>query len=71
MRWNGLSELYKRYPKALIIGHSDLDPHKPCCSGFDVLRVYRRQDDVRARRFACWRQRENTAVTIKIEYGFV
>ena len=36
-----LSELHKRYPKALIVGHSDLDPHKPCCPGFDVVREYR------------------------------
>lgn len=34
------SELHKRYPKALIVGHSDLDPHKPCCPGFDVMREY-------------------------------
>ena len=37
-----LSELHKRYPKALIVGHSDLDPHKPCCPGFDVVREYRK-----------------------------
>lgn len=36
-----LSELHKRYPKALIVGHSDLDPHKPCCPGFDVVSEYR------------------------------
>ena len=35
-----LSELHKRYPKALIVGHSDLDPQKPCCPGFDVVREY-------------------------------
>ena len=35
-----LSELHKRYPKALIVGHSDLDPHKPHCPGFDVVREY-------------------------------
>ena len=29
-----LGELHKRYPKALIVGHSDLDPHKPHCPGF-------------------------------------
>ena len=32
-----LSELHKRYPKALIVGHSDLDPHKPFCPGFSVV----------------------------------
>ena len=39
-----LSELHKRYPKALIVGHSDLDPHKPFCPGFDVVREYRGQE---------------------------
>ena len=29
-----LGELHKRYPKALIVGHSDLDPQKPHCPGF-------------------------------------
>ena len=29
-----LSELHKKYPKALIVGHCDLDPHKPDCPGF-------------------------------------
>ena len=55
----------------LIVRHSDIDPHKPYCSEFDVQREYREQDDVRARRATCWRQRKNTAVTIKFEYGFV
>ena len=32
-----LGELHKRYPKALIVGHSDLDPHKPHCPGFSVV----------------------------------
>ena len=31
-----LSELHKKYPKALIVGHCDLDPHKPDCPGFCV-----------------------------------
>ena len=31
-----LDDLHRRYPKALILGHSDLDPMKPCCPGFDV-----------------------------------
>ncbi len=33
-----LEELHERYPKALIVGHCDLDPMKPCCPGFDVWR---------------------------------
>ena len=32
-----LEDLHKRYPKALIVGHCDLDPMKPCCPGFDVI----------------------------------
>ena len=31
-----LSDLQARYPKALIVGHSDLDPQKPDCPGFNV-----------------------------------
>lgn len=30
-----LDDLHRRYPKALILGHCDLDPMKPCCPGFD------------------------------------
>lgn len=37
-----LSELHKRYPKALIVGDSDLDPHKLCCPRFDVVSEYRK-----------------------------
>ena len=33
-----LSDLQARYPKALIVGHSDLDPQKPDCPGFKVHR---------------------------------
>ncbi len=36
-----LNDLHERYPKALIVGHSDLDPRKPYCPGFDVVREYR------------------------------
>ena len=36
-----LSDLQARYPKALIVGHSDLDPKKPHCPGFDVVSEYR------------------------------
>lgn len=31
-----LADLHKRYPKALIVGHSDLDPKKPYCPGFKI-----------------------------------
>ena len=31
-----LQDLHKRYPRALIVGHCDLDPHKPHCPGFCV-----------------------------------
>ena len=33
-----LEELHRRYPKALILGHCDLDPQKPDCPGFEVRR---------------------------------
>ena len=36
-----LESLHKSYPKALIVGHSDLDPKKPHCPGFDVVSEYR------------------------------
>jgi hypothetical protein len=31
-----LRDLRSRYPNALVVGHCDLDPRKPCCPGFDV-----------------------------------
>ena len=31
-----LDDLRKRYPKALVVGHCELDPQKPFCPGFDV-----------------------------------
>ena len=31
-----LEDLHRRYPKALILGHCDLEPMKPCCPGFRV-----------------------------------
>lgn len=31
-----LDDLHRRYPKALILGHCDLDPMKPCCPGFNT-----------------------------------
>ncbi|MDC1998292.1 hypothetical protein [Bacteroides uniformis] len=36
-----LDDLHKCYPKALIVGHSDLDPKKACCLGFDANKKYR------------------------------
>ena len=36
-----LEDLHKRYPKALIVGHCDLEPRKPHCPGFDVVGEYR------------------------------
>lgn len=36
-----LTDLHERYPKALILGHSDIDPLKPCCPGFNVVREFR------------------------------
>ena len=35
-----LSELHRRYPKALIVGHADLDRRKRYCPGFDVIKEY-------------------------------
>ena len=35
-----LTELHRRHPKALIVGHADLDRRKPCCPGFDVIKEY-------------------------------
>lgn len=31
-----LDDLRKRYPKALVVGHCELDPQKPFCPGYDV-----------------------------------
>ena len=36
-----LEDLHKRYPKALIVGHCDLDRMKPDCPGFDVHKEFR------------------------------
>ena len=38
--WRLLSDLHIRYPAALIVGHSDLDPRKPHCPGFNVVKEY-------------------------------
>ena len=37
---NLLADLHRRYPKALIVGHCDLDPMKPHCPGFDMVKEY-------------------------------
>ena len=34
--WKLIKELKERYPKALVVGHCDLDPRKPFCPGFKV-----------------------------------
>ena len=36
-----LTTLHNRYPKALIVGHCDLDPKKPHCPGFDVSQEFK------------------------------
>ena len=36
-----LEDLHTRYPKALIVGHCDLEPRKPHCPGFDVFSEFR------------------------------
>lgn len=35
-----IKDLRVRYPHALVVGHRDLDPMKPCCPGFDAVREY-------------------------------
>ena len=39
LRWL-LRQLYRTYPKALIIGHHDLNPHKACPCIENVAREY-------------------------------
>ena len=34
--WKLIKELKERYPKALVVGHCDLDPRKPFCPGFRI-----------------------------------
>lgn len=41
-----LGDLHRRYPKALIVGHFDLDPKKPCCPGFDAVKEYRNLEPI-------------------------
>ena len=43
-----LEELHRRYPKALIVGHRDLDPTKECPGFKNVAREYADLIDVRA-----------------------
>ena len=35
-----LENLHKRYPRALVVGHCDLEPRKPHCPGFDVHKEF-------------------------------
>lgn len=35
-----LERLHRKYPEALIVGHCNLEPKKPCCPGFDVAKEY-------------------------------
>ena len=35
-----LEDLHRRYPKALIVGHHDLDPQKACPCIENVAREY-------------------------------
>ena len=35
-----LEDLHRRYPKALIVGHHDLNPHKECPCIENVAREY-------------------------------
>ena len=35
-----LTELHSRYPRAVIVGHHDLDPQKPCPCIANVAREY-------------------------------
>lgn len=37
-----LDELRQRYPKAIVVGHCDLDPRKPDCPGFKVAELLRK-----------------------------
>ena len=41
-----LEDLHRRYPKAFIVGHHDLDPHK-ACPCFDAASEYRDLQPIR------------------------
>ena len=43
-----LEDLHRRYPRALIVGHHDLDPKKACPCIENVAREYEDLNDVRA-----------------------
>jgi N-acetyl-anhydromuramyl-L-alanine amidase AmpD len=43
-----LEVLHRRYPKALILGHHDLNPQKACPCIPDVAHEYAELNDVRA-----------------------
>ena len=43
-----LEDLHRRYPKALILGHNDLNPHKDCPGYKNVVSEYADLNDVRA-----------------------
>ena len=43
-----LEVLHRRYPKALILGHHDLNPQKACPCIPDVAREYAKLNEVRA-----------------------
>ena len=43
-----LEDLHRRYPRALIVGHHDLDPKKACPCIPNVAREYADLNDVRA-----------------------
>ena len=36
-----LEDLHRRYPRAVIVGHHDLDPHKDCPCIKDVVHEYK------------------------------
>lgn len=42
-----LEELLERYPRALIVGHCDLDPQKPYCPGFSCGEYHRQLPEQR------------------------
>ena len=43
-----LEDLHRRYPRAVIVGHHDLTPHKDCPCITNVAKEYAALNDVRA-----------------------
>ena len=43
-----LEDLHRRYPRAVIVGHHDLNPHKDCPCITNVAKEYAALNDVRA-----------------------